>query len=205
MPICMVANPKGGVGKSTISTNIAGYFAHLGKKVALGDLDPQQSSKLWLSLRPPAANPVSNWEYDEESPKESLGKFNYAVLDTPAGFDEKRLKKALKIVDKVIIPIQPSVFDIFATQHFINILLEMKQSKSLDIGIIGMRVDERTISAAKLAEFLATLPFQHIGNVRSTQYYVHLAAHGMSLFDMTPSKVAKDLEQWEAIGNWLRK
>ena len=81
----------------------------------------------------------------------------------------------------------------------------MKQSKSLDIGIIGMRVDERTISAAKLAEFLNTLPFKHIGNVRSTQYYVHLAAHGMSLFDMTPSKVARDLEQWEAIGNWLSK
>lgn len=205
MPICMIANPKGGVGKSTISTNIAGYFAWTGKKVALGDLDPQQSSKLWLSLRPPGANPVFNWEYDEDHPKESLSGFKNAVLDTPAGFDDRALKKALKIVDKVIIPIQPSVFDIFATQNFINTLLEMKQSKSLDIGIIGMRVDERTISAAKLAEFLNTLPFKHIGNVRSTQYYVHLAAHGMSLFDMTPSKVARDLEQWEAIGNWLSK
>ena len=203
MPICMVANPKGGVGKSTISTNIAGYFAGLGKKVALGDLDPQQSSKLWLSLRPPAANHIASWDYDEENPKESLGRLNNSVLDTPAGLDEKKLKKALKVVDKVIIPIQPSVFDIFATQHFINALLEMKQSKSLDIGIVGMRVDERTISAAKLAEFLGTLPFKHIGNLRSTQYYVHLAAHGMSLFDMTPSKVARDLEQWSPIGEWL--
>ena len=126
-------------------------------------------------------------------------------MDTPAGLDEKSLKKALKVVDKVIIPIQPSVFDIFATQHFINTLLEMKQSKSLDIGIVGMRVDERTISAAKLAEFLQTLPFEHIVNLRNTQYYVHLAAHGMSLFDMTPSKVAKDLEQWEVLGEWLKK
>ena len=205
MPICMVANPKGGVGKSTLSTNIAGYFAWSGKKVALGDIDPQQSSKLWLSLRPPAAAPITSWEYDEDNPKESLGRFNHAVLDTPAGLDEKSLKKALKVVDKVIIPIQPSVFDIFATQHFINMLLEMKQSKSLDIGIVGMRVDERTISAAKLAEFLQTLPFEHIVNLRNTQYYVHLAAHGMSLFDMTPSKVAKDLEQWEVMGEWLKK
>ena len=203
MPVCMVANPKGGVGKSTISTNIAGFFASQGKKVAIADLDPQQSSHLWLSLRPPAAQHIDTWEYDEEDPKGSLGKFNNAVVDTPAGFDEKRLKKVLKVVDKVIIPIQPSVFDIFATQHFIQTLLDMKQSKSLDIAIIGMRVDERTISAAKLAEFLGSLPIEHIGNVRSTQYYVHMAAHGLSLFDMTPSKIEKDLHQWGPICQWL--
>ena len=134
-----------------------------------------------------------------------MGKFSNAVVDTPAGFDEKRLKKVLKVVDKVIIPIQPSVFDIFATQHFIQTLLDMKQSKSLDIAIIGMRVDERTISAAKLAEFLGSLPIEHIGNVRSTQYYVHMAAHGLSLFDMTPSKIEKDLKQWGPICQWLMK
>jgi chromosome partitioning protein len=201
----MVANPKGGVGKSTIATNIAGFFASQGKRVALGDLDPQQSSKLWLSLRPPAASPVSQWDYDPEAPAESLGRFNFAVLDTPAGLHPKTLKKALKLVKKVIIPLQPSVFDIFATQHFVDLLLETKQARDLDIGVIGMRVDERTISAAKLAEFMNTLPFEHIGNLRSTQYYVHLAAHGMSLFDMSPSKVARDLEQWRGIGDWLMK
>ena len=205
MPVCLVANPKGGVGKSTISTNIAGFFASQGKKVAIADLDPQQSSQLWLNLRPPAAQHIDTWEYDEEDPKGSLGKFSNAVGDTPAGFDEKRLKKVLKVVDKVIIPIQPSVFDIFATQHFIQTLLDMKQSKSLDIAIIGMRVDERTISAAKLAEFLGSLPIEHIGNVMSTQYYVHMAAHGLSLFDMTPSKIEKDLKQWGPICQWLMK
>jgi chromosome partitioning protein len=47
MPVIVVANPKGRVGKSTLSTNIAGYFASRGDTVMLGDADRQQSSRLW--------------------------------------------------------------------------------------------------------------------------------------------------------------
>ena len=45
MKAFLVANPKGGSGKSTLSTNLAGYFASEGKDVMLGDIDRQQSSK----------------------------------------------------------------------------------------------------------------------------------------------------------------
>ena len=46
MPVVLVANPKGGVGKSTLATNIAGYLARCGHPVMLGDIDRQQSSRL---------------------------------------------------------------------------------------------------------------------------------------------------------------
>ena len=59
MPVVVVANPKGGVGKSTLSTNIAGYYASRGHPVILGDTDPQQSARLWLGLRPPPARPAA--------------------------------------------------------------------------------------------------------------------------------------------------
>ena len=52
MPIVVVANPKGGVGKSTLSINTAGYYVSRGHAVMLGDVDRQLSSKLWLGLRP---------------------------------------------------------------------------------------------------------------------------------------------------------
>lgn len=55
MPVVVIANPKGGVGKSTLATNVAGYWASQGHAVMLGDVDRQQSSRLWLGLRPPAA------------------------------------------------------------------------------------------------------------------------------------------------------
>ena len=49
----LIANPKGGSGKTTLSTNLAGYFASKGRQVHLLDLDQQQSSKGWLQRRPP--------------------------------------------------------------------------------------------------------------------------------------------------------
>ena len=51
----LVLNPKGGCGKSTIATNIAGYFASEGKRVSIADCDPQQSSADWLAIRPESA------------------------------------------------------------------------------------------------------------------------------------------------------
>ena len=51
----LVLNPKGGCGKSTFATNIAGYFATDGKRVSLADCDPQKSSSDWLAIRPKSA------------------------------------------------------------------------------------------------------------------------------------------------------
>ena len=63
MPVVVIANPKGGVGKSTMATNVAGYFASRGHATMLGDADLQHSSRLWLSLRPSDARPISTWQH----------------------------------------------------------------------------------------------------------------------------------------------
>ena len=62
MPVIVVANPKGGVGKTTLATHIAGYFAAQGRAVMLGDVDRQQSSRTWLSLRPAGLPRISAWD-----------------------------------------------------------------------------------------------------------------------------------------------
>ena len=67
MPVVVIANPKGGVGKSTLATNVAGYWASQGHAVMLGDVDRQQSSRLWLGLRPPAARPITSWEVQRDA------------------------------------------------------------------------------------------------------------------------------------------
>ena len=141
MPVVVVANPKGGVGKSTLSTQIAGYFASQNHAVMLGDADRQQSSKLWLSLRPDNARPIHSWELGNDQIAKPPRGTTHVVLDTPAGLHGKRLKEILKRAHKVVVPLQPSVFDIFATQDFLNELADSARAAKIEIGIVGMRVD----------------------------------------------------------------
>jgi chromosome partitioning protein len=203
MPVVAVANPKGGVGKSTLATNIAGYFASRGHAVMLGDVDRQQSSRLWLGLRPPTARPISTWEISAELIAKPPRGSTHVVLDTPAGLHGKRFNEIMKMAHKVIVPLQPSVFDIFATRDFLDQLVENKHYGKVQIGVVGMRVDARTIAADKLQEFVATLGLPVLGYLRDTQNYVHLAAHGLTMFDVTPGRVEKDLAQWQAVCDWL--
>ena len=203
MPVVVVANPKGGVGKSTLSTQIAGYFASRGHAVMLGDADRQQSSRLWLSLRPPSARPIASWEMGADEIAKPPRGTTHVVLDTPAGLRGRRFRDIMKIADKVVVPLQPSVFDIFATRAFLDELAENRNAMKAKIGIVGMRVDARTIAADKLHEFVDSLDLPVLGYVRDTQNYIHLAARGLTVFDVAPGRVERDLEQWQSICRWL--
>jgi chromosome partitioning protein len=205
MPVVVVANPKGGVGKSTLATNIAGYFASKGHAVMLGDVDRQQSSRLWLGLRPPGARPITSWDLNADNIVKPPRGTSHVVLDTPAGMHGKMFKEVLKLADKVVVPLQPSVFDIFATRSFLDELAEHRQASQMQVGIVGSRVDSRTIAADKLHEFVDNLGLPVLGYLRHTQNYIHLAARGLTLFDVAPGRVERDLEQWEGICRWLDK
>ena len=203
MPTVLVANPKGGVGKSTLATQIAGYYASSGHEVLLGDVDRQQSARLWLKLRPAAARRIGTWEVSADQIFKPPKAASHVVIDTPAGLHGWRFNDLLKMADKIIVPLQPSVFDIFATRAFLDQLEQHRRHDRLQIALVGMRVDARTIAADKLQEFISTLGFPVLANLRDTQNYVHLAARGLTLFDLAPQRVEKDLAQWQAICAWL--
>jgi len=101
MTVIAVANIKGGVGKSTLATNIAGYFAARGQRVALGDIDRQQSSQLWLGLRPTNLSKIESWPINFDHITASPKHVTHAVMDTPAGLHGWRLKTVLEMSDKI--------------------------------------------------------------------------------------------------------
>jgi chromosome partitioning protein len=206
MPVIVIANPKGGAGKSTLSTNVAGFFASKGHAVMLGDADVQQSSRLWLSLRPDTVTRITTWELQADlvlTAKPPKGT-THVVIDTPGGLDGWRFKEVLGRADKIMVPIMPSIFDMYAAQNFLTKLREITRNSRTKVGVVGMRVDERTLAASKLRQFMDTLELPIVGYLRDTQHYLHLAAHGLSMFDITPSKVEKDLLQWRPICQWLQ-
>ncbi len=205
MAVIVVANPKGGVGKSTLSTNLSGHFASKGEWVALADLDRQQSSHSWLEIRPAGLPAIEAWKINLDEPQKPPKGLEQVVIDTPAGVHGNRLDIALGLADRVIVPLQPSIFDILATRDFLNRLAKEKAVRkgSIRIGIVGMRVDARTKSADQLHRFVEGLELPVLGYIRDTQNYVQLAAQGLTLWDVTASRVAKDLEQWQPILDWL--
>jgi chromosome partitioning protein len=203
MPVVVIANPKGGVGKSTLSTQVAGYFASRGHAVMLGDADKQQSSKLWLGLRHAGARPIRSWEVDADQIAKPPKGTTHVVLDTPAGLHGRRFKDIMKLADKLLVPLQPSVFDMFATRAFLDELAQNAHAAKTQIGIVGMRVDARTIAADKLQEFVLSLGLPMVGYVRDTQNYIHLTAQGLTVFDVARARVEQDLELWQPICDWL--
>ncbi|OGB26853.1 MAG: cobyrinic acid a,c-diamide synthase [Burkholderiales bacterium RIFCSPLOWO2_02_FULL_57_36] len=201
MPVIVIANPKGGVGKSTIATNLAGYFSYQGNNVMLGDVDVQQSSRAWLDLRPGSLPPIRPWEIADGHIAKAPKGTTHMVLDTPAGLDGKLMEEALRIADKIIVPLQASMFDILATQAFLQKMIN-RRGKS-GIAVIGMRVNVRTKAADQLAHYVSNLGLPVLGCLRDTQNYVQLAALGATLWDVAPSRVEKDVAQWQELIAWV--
>ncbi len=203
MPVIVVANPKGGVGKSTLATNVAGCLAAAGHSVMLGDVDRQHSSRQWLAARPPQLPRIAGWDVGEDDIVRPPKGTTHVVLDTPAALGGKRLDAVMKIADRMLIPLQPSLFDIQATHAFVQTLREHRRANEVKIGLVGMRVREHTRANEQLHHYLSTLPVPVVGWLRDTQNYVQLAARGLTLWDVAPSRVERDLEQWAPLAAWI--
>jgi len=203
MKTILIANPKGGSGKTTLSVNIAGFLANRGQRVAMLDLDRQQSATRWLALRPDNLPPIRILE----SKKEDEQRIDRLVIDSPAALHGKNLAHAIKLASKIIVPVAPSLFDLQASQDFLKILAEEKKARSgkCHIGVVGMRMEMRTKAAWALEHFLATLDLPILAYLRETQVYVNAAFEGKSLFDLPHHIAERELEQWAYLQSWLEQ
>lgn len=201
MKAILIANPKGGSGKTTLATNIAGYLASRGQRVAILDLDRQKSATQWLVNRAvhlPAIE-LMHSEIEKSMPVDWL------VIDSPAGLHGKNLEHALRLVHRVIVPIAPSAFDIQASREFLEVLHHEKTIRKgkIFVGVVGMRMDPRTRAALTLEQFLKGLDLPILAYLREAQVYVNAAFEGKTLFDLPPSQAQRELEQWAYMLNWL--
>jgi chromosome partitioning protein len=200
----MIANPKGGCGKSTLAVHLASWFARCDEAVCLGDLDRQQSSRQWLDLRPPALPAIHHWDLSGNELGSPPKGCNLAILDTPAGLHGKPLKKMLAEVDRVVVPVSPSRFDMLASREFFEELGELKavRKEKVGIAIVGMRVDRRTNSSQQLIEFLREFDLPLVSCISGAQRYVQAVDSGVTLFDVNTLD-ATAFEQWRPLLDWL--
>src|SRR5512137_350655 len=182
MQAILIANPKGGSGKTTLSTNIAGYLASTGRHVAMLDLDRQKSANLWLAQRD-SSLPII-WPMQDGAKKDKQA--DVLVIDSPAGLHGKNLEHAVKLVHKVVVPVAPSLFDIQASHEFLSALSKEKAARKgrIHIAVVGMRMAPRTRAAATLEQFLGQLDLPVLAYLREAQVYVNAAFEGKSIFDV---------------------
>ncbi|MBQ0959911.1 ParA family protein [Ideonella sp. 4Y11] len=199
-----VVSRKGGSGKSTLATNLAVYLARSTGSVTLGDLDHQQSMRVWLARRPSAAPPIVGWVGDSvRLSRPALGT-QHLVLDTPGGLHGLGLARVVMVADAILLPVGGSVFDRESASDCWNELRSQPRimKGQCRVAAVGMRVDSRTHVERITAEWAASVNIPYITSLRMAQIYVRAVENGISLFDMPDNVGATDREQWQPLLNW---
>ena len=208
--VILVANSKGGCGKTTIATNLVSYYEALGRPVTLLDLDPQQSATQWLKLRKSAHIHGLSWPVSEPL---SLGRLQQkldqagelVVIDSPAGLDPHELDHLLRLSQIVLVPVLPSPIDIRATTRFLQtvMLTPTYRRRPRRLAVVANRARTRTKMYAALRQFLTSLKIPYLVTLRDTPLYVQALSPGEGVMDAAVSRNLDDRQHWRLIGEWL--
>lgn len=202
----LVLNAKGGAGKTTIATNLAGALTSLGHSVALADCDPQASSLDWLAERPAGHAHIHGIDARRRLPK-TPPRADFLIIDAPSGTYAHQLTRLVQQADRLIMPVLPSPLDIRAANRFLAELLGETPltSNAGRLTTVANRVREGNRFADTLEDFLEGVRFPKGRKVpmctvlRASQNYVRAAERGLSVFEFAPFATALDREQWRPL------
>ena len=198
----LVMNSKGGVGKSTLASNLASYFSFKGR-TALCDLDRQRSSIRWLERRDPSYRKIDaiGWEYA------STDDYDWIVLDPPAAVTRRDLVSLIARVDAIVVPVLPSPIDILAAADFIRDTLVHGKIRAQDkpLAVVANRVRANTVIYRQLESFLSSLELPFAATLRDSQNYIRASTQGIGIFEMDSRIVARDVERWQPLLRWINE
>lgn len=157
---------KGGVGKSTLSINIAGELAKAKNQTLLIDADPQGTSSAWAEQRNnvglPAIEGLSIEQkttadihtYVKSTQKGTEGDYAHIVVDGPPRADEALARSIIAACDVVLIPVQPSLPDLWAARTTIALVKQAQASLPVKSALILSRVKSNTNLTKDFAELI---------------------------------------------------
>ena len=212
MNTTLVINRKGGAGKTTVSINLASYFASANVAATIMDYDPQGSSLHWLKLRNPSLGRIhgSNAAPEKFGQLRSLGMYVPAetkqlIIDVPGGVSGVLLQELLGKANCVLIPVTPSSIDIHATAHFIKdvLLTGIVRARNLRIGVIANRVRRSMPVYQPLERFLKALNLNLIGRLLDSDVFVRAAETGSGIFEMEPGLADAECRQFTPVVEWV--
>ncbi len=213
MNTTLVINAKGGVGKTTITTNLASYFAANGVATAIMDYDPQGSSLHWLKQRPPEVPTIhgANGAQSQTTGLRSMGKYvppttEQLILDAPGGPSRLLLQEILGRTSSIVIPVAPSVIDIQATANFIKELLLVGgiRHRNIRVAVVANRVRSSTTVYEPLERFVSSLGLSFLARILDSEVYVEAAETGVGIFEMDSEDSVEQCREFMPIIDWIR-
>ena len=206
MRTIMVINAKGGCGKSTLSTNIAAYFAtHWEGTVTLADYDPQASSLDWLAKRPPERDRIHGLDAHEEGLRHLDRNTEFLIIDAPARSHGTELTQLVRHAETIVVPVLPSPIDINAASRFIQELLDVGkvERREVKVAAVANRVRENLLIFGELEQFLEKIKVPFIARLRDAQNYIRAYSRGLGVHELPEYLAYPDWEQWEPLVKWL--
>ena len=208
MKTWLVACSKGGVGKTTIATQLAANAALSGLRTVLVDADPQGSATRWCERRAGLASAVLPLDGTRKSWRKRVPEdAQRLIVDAPAGAMADDLEEVLDLADAVVVPVQPSALDIEASVRFLESLGRHPRVRKgkLRVGLVGNRLKPHTNASQQALEILRGWPFPLVAQLRDSQAYVVLTGLGKSLFDYHSAQVREHRADWAPLLKWLDK
>jgi chromosome partitioning protein len=211
MNTTLVINSKGGSGKTTITTNLASYFATQEVPTTVMDYDPQGSSLHWLRVRtrpgariyganaaPQKGGRIRSVEMHVPADTQQL------IVDAPAGASGLLLQEMLSRADYILIPVAPSAIDIHATANFVRdlLLVGRVRTRNIRLAVVANRVRSSMPVYQPLERFLTSLGLPFLTRISDSDAYVKAAEAGIGIFEMPPSAAAAECEEFMPIVEW---
>ncbi len=213
MQAILVINSKGGSGKTTLTTNLASYFANKGHKTAIMDYDPQGSSLQWLKVRPsqqPAihganAAPSRKLTHLRSIAMALPADTEYLIIDAPAGVEGIMLQEMVRKCHYILIPVAPSAIDIHATADFVKQLMLVGgiRHRNVKTGIVANRVRNTIPVYEPLQRFLEALKLPFLTKLSDADNYIYAAEQGLGVFEMDEYETNKQRNELQPIIDWL--
>jgi len=192
MSIISVLNPKGGSGKTTISTNLARSLHERGHSVLLVDSDPQGSARDWHAAN--EDNPIELVALDRPNNVKTLtsmaANYDYVVIDGAAKLEDM-IAACIKVSNLVLIPVQPSPYDIWAASDLVEFI---KARQEVTNGIpLASFVISRMVEGTRLGSDIRKALDEYALPVCDTtitqrQVYPQSASEGLTVYDADNAK-----------------
>ncbi|ESK38298.1 ParA family protein [Acinetobacter nectaris] len=202
MKTILVANQKGGCGKTNTAITIATALAAKGYQVALADADTQKSTLQWLKQRPDTAYKIRSLDWRNENSIGDVPKdIEYLIIDAPGAVSGEHAEQLISESHAIITPLQPSFFDLNSTKKFLKRLQDIKRIRKgkVDILLLANRVKYHSMKSQEVQDFFKKVEHEPIAWISERTAYGQQAMQGLSIFDHQQKRFVDIQKQWQPI------